>query len=180
MFEGWENFFLMAGGAAAVLIGLIFVVISLMGDRSRDSVLAGSWLYMGPIVLGVSLVLALSAAALTPDISRPIFAAVATLAAAWGLVRGIMSAWGIGKLTMIGHEKVHWTDLWFYGVFPILIYLAMGLDALAFWKSWDWAKDGLAVVITTGLLLAIRNEWDLITWITPRGEAKGKRVSSRD
>ena len=105
MFEGWEDFFLMAGGAAAVLIGLIFVVIGLMGDRPRDSVLAGSWLYMGPIVLGVSFVLALSAAALTPDISRPTFAAVATLAAAWGLVRGIMSAWGIRKRTMIGNEK---------------------------------------------------------------------------
>ncbi|MFL6759641.1 hypothetical protein [Sphingomonas sp.] len=180
MFEGWENFFLMAGGAAAVLIGLIFVVIGLMGDRPRDSVLAGSWLYMGPIVLGVSFVLALSAAALTPDISRPTFAALATLAAAWGLVRGIMSAWGIRKRTMIGHENIHWTDLWFYGVFPVLIYLAMAVDALAFWKSWDWAKDGLAIVITAGLLLAIRNEWDLITWITPRGEAKAKRANSRD
>jgi hypothetical protein len=180
MFEGWENFFLMAGGAAAVLIGLIFVVISLMGDRPRDSVLAGSWLYMGPIVLGVSFVLALSAAALDPDISRPTFAAVTALAAAWGLVRGAMSAWGIGKLTRIGTEKVHWTDPWFYGVFPILIYLAMAVDALAFWKSWDWAKDGLAIVIVAALLLAIRNEWDLITWITPRGEAKAKRANSRD
>ena len=180
MFEGWENFFLMAGGAAAVLIGLIFVVISLMGDRPRDSVLAGSWLYMGPIVLGVSFVLALSAAALDPDISRPTFAAVTALAAAWGLVRGAMSAWGIGKLSRIGNEKVHWTDPWFYGVFPVLIYLAMAVDALAFWKSWDWAKDGLAIVMTAGLLLAIRNEWDLITWITPRGEAKAKRANSRD
>jgi len=52
MFEGWTDFFLMAGSAAAVLIGLIFVVISLMQDRSRSTVLAGSRLYMGPIVLG--------------------------------------------------------------------------------------------------------------------------------
>src|SRR5438046_9811540 len=121
MFEGWENFFLMAGGAAAVLIGLIFVVISLMGDRPRASVLAGSWLYMGPIVLGVSFVLALSAAALTPDISRPTFAAVATLPAAWWLVRGVLSAWGVGKRSGIGHEAGHVTDTWFYGVFLVLL-----------------------------------------------------------
>src|SRR5206468_4428801 len=70
MFEGWENFFLMVGGAAAVLIGLIYVVISLMHDRPRSSVLAGSRLYMGPIVLGVSFVLILSAAALTPGVER--------------------------------------------------------------------------------------------------------------
>jgi hypothetical protein len=71
MFEHWGELYLMAGGAAAVLIGLIFVVISLMQDRSRSSVLTGSKLYMGPIVLGVSFVLVLSAAALVPGIFGP-------------------------------------------------------------------------------------------------------------
>ena len=33
MFEHWSEFYLLAGSAAAVLIGLIFVVISLMQDR---------------------------------------------------------------------------------------------------------------------------------------------------
>ena len=165
MFEGWDSFYLMAGGAAAVLIGLIFVVISLMGDRPRSSVLAGTRLYMGPIVLGVSFVLALSAAALTPGITRPIFSMITAVIAAWGLVRAIMSTVGIARLT-----EVHWTDVWFYGVYPVVIYLAMAVVALAFARGWRWDHYGLAVVITLGLLLAIRNEWDLITWITPRGE----------
>ncbi len=42
MFEGWGEFYLMAGSAAAVLIGLIFVVVTLMHDRPRSSVLSGS------------------------------------------------------------------------------------------------------------------------------------------
>jgi len=78
----------MAGSAAAVLIGLIFVVISLMQDRSRSTVLAGSRLYMGPIVLGVSFVLVLSAAALTPGMSAGWFAFISGAIALWGLVRG--------------------------------------------------------------------------------------------
>lgn len=164
MFEGWENFFLMVGGAAAVLIGLIFVVISLMQDRPRSQVLAGSKLYMGPIVLGVSFVLALSAAALTPAIGRCEFAGITGTIALWGLARAIISTAGIRSL-----KSVHWTDVWFYGLIPMLIYLALGFVALAFWKEWSWAYDGLAVVLTLALLLAIRNEWDLITWITPRG-----------
>ena len=168
MFEGWENFFLMAGGAAAVLIGLIFVVISLMGDRPRSTVLAGSKLYMGPIVLAVSFVLALSAAALTPGIGRCAFAAITGVIAIWGFVRGLMSTIGIGRFT-----KVHWTDVWFYGVYPSAIYVALGVVAVGFWLSWAWVRDGLAVVVTFALLLAIRNEWDLITWITPRGEDEG-------
>jgi hypothetical protein len=174
MFEGWDSFFLMAGSAAAVLIGLIFVVISLMSDRPRSSVLAGSRLYMGPIVLGVSFVLLLSAAALTPGITRPAFAAITAVVAIWGLVRAIFSTVGIGRLNTVAGEGVHWTDVWFYGVFPVLIYLPLCLVAVAFWQDWAWARYGLATVIVLGLLLAIRNEWDLITWITPRGPEKKK------
>lgn len=168
MFEGWGEFFLMAGGAAAVLIGLIFVVISLMQDRSRSTVLAGSRLYMGPIVLGVSFVLVLSAAALTPGITPCEFGAVAGAVALWGLARSVVSIVGIGKLT-----TVHWTDVWFYGVMPGMLYSGLGVVALAFCLRWPWTHYGLAVAITGLLVLAIRNEWDLITWIAPRSEDGG-------
>jgi hypothetical protein len=166
MFEHWHEFYLLIGSAAAVLIGLIFVVISLMQDRSRSSVLAGSRLYMGPIVLGVSFVLVLSAAALMPGMTRERFAAITGVVALWGLVRGLMSLAGIARLK----GEVHWTDVWFYGLLPSLVYLALGIVALAFWNEWRWAEEGIAAVITLGLLLAIRNEWDLITWIAPRPE----------
>jgi hypothetical protein len=168
MFADWSEFFLLAGSAAAVLIGLIFVVISLMQDRSRSSVLAGSRLYMGPIVLGVSFVLVLSAAALIPGVGRCAFAAIAGVVAVWGLVRGLMSAVGIRRLG----ADMHWTDVWFYGAIPSALYLLLGLVALAFRAGWPWAHHGLAAVIIALLLSAVRNEWDLITWIAPRGDAE--------
>lgn len=168
MFEGWSEFYLLAGSAAAVLIGLIFVVISLMQNRSRSSVLAGSRLYMGPIVLGVSFVLVLSAAALTPGISRVEFGAAAGAVALWGLVRGIWSIIGIRRL--LNGREVHWTDAWFYGVIPSAIYLGLGAVALAFWNNWSWAHYGAAAATLAILLSAIRNEWDLITWIAPRAD----------
>ena len=166
MFEGWGEFYLLAGSAAAVLIGLIFVVISLMQDRPRSSVLTGSRLYMGPIVLGVSFVLVLSAAALMPGINEREYAAVAGVVALWGLVRAILSTVGIARLK----DEVHWTDLWFYGVAPSALYLAVGGVAVCFLTGCPWAREALAAVTTAALLLAIRNEWDLITWIAPRSE----------
>ena len=166
MFEHWGEFFLLIGSAAAVLIGLIFVVISLMQDRSRSSVLSGSKLYMGPIVLGVSFVMALSAAALTPGLGRNCFAAITGTVAVWGLARGLMSSVGIRRLG----GQVHWTDFWFYGVAPSALYAALGVAALAFWRDWPDAHYAVAAIITALLLLAIRNEWDLITWIAPRGD----------
>lgn len=163
MFDQWGEFYLLVGSAAAVLIGLIFVVISLMQDRSRSTVLTGSRLYMGPIVLGVSFVLVLSAAALAPGIDNRQFAAVTAVVALWGLARAIMSSIGIARL-----KEVHWTDFWFYGAAPTGIYLALAAIAAAFWQDCECSRVGVAVVITAMLLLAIRNEWDLITWIAPR------------
>src|SRR2546423_6563066 len=145
MFERWDEFYLLAGSAAAVLIGLIFVVMTLMQDRPRSSVLAGTRLYMGPVVLQVSFVLVLSAAALVPGIDARPFAATCAGVAIWGAVRGVMSAVGIAA---IKDPEVHWTDKWFYGVLPTALYVALAVMAWAFWVGQPWAAIGVAVVIT--------------------------------
>ncbi len=170
MFEGWSDFFLMVGSAAAVLIGLIFVVISLMQGRSRSSVLAGSRIYMGPIILGVSFLLVVAAAALTPGITPAAFAIVTGAVGAWGLMRGVMSTLALRTLRT-SEDPPHWTDAWYYGRLPCAVYIGLMLAAIAVWQELWWAKYWLAVMVTAGMLLAIRNEWDLITWITPRGDS---------
>lgn len=174
MFERWSDFYLMAGSAAAVLIGLIFVVVSLLQDKSRSSVLSGSRLYMGPVVLGVSFVLVLCGAALTPSIGHEWMSALAGGIAVWGLVRSVMSLLGIRALG----EDVHWSDEWCYGAVPALLYLALGAVATGFLQQAHWAPEGLAVVVVAMLALTIRNEWDLITWIAPRGPAGPPEIDS--
>lgn len=171
MFEGWSEFYLLAGSAAAVLIGLIFVVVTLMSDRPRSSVLSGSRLYMGPVVLHVTFVLVLSAAALIPGISAAKFAIVAAIVALWGLIRGLLSTRGIRALT--GPDKPHWTDMWFYGAIPALLYGLLGVVSFGAWRGVPWAAQGVAAVVTAGLLLSIRNEWDLVTWLAPRPDSPG-------
>ena len=141
MFEGWGEFFLLAGSAAAVLIGLIFVVVTLMQDRPRATILTGSKLYMGPTVLKVTFVLVLSAAALVPEITAREIAITP-----------------------------HWSDAWCYGVIPTIIFAVLAAVAAAFWYELDWAKYGLAGVITALLLIGIRNEWDLVTWLAPKSD----------
>lgn len=169
MFEGWGEFYLLAGSAAAVLIGLIFVVVTLMQDRTRSSVLTGSKLYMGPVVLNITFVLVLSAAALVPKISPPAFAAVAAAVSAWGLVRGISCIVGIRALT--GEDMPHWTDVWFYGILPSVLYVLLAGASLAVWMDRPWAAHSVAIAITAALLLTVRNEWDLVTWLAPRPDS---------
>jgi hypothetical protein len=171
MSERWAEFYLMAGSAAAVLIGLIFVVVTLMQDRSRSSVLYGSRLYMGPIVLHMSFVVVLSAAALAPGIDAHSFAIIAGVIAVWGAMRGIYSIAGIQRLRRGGEDEVHWTDTWYYGAIPLVLYMLLARVALGFWHGWVWAEQGLAIVVIGLILLAIRDEYDLVTWLAPRADS---------
>jgi hypothetical protein len=172
MFDQWSNFYLVVGGAAAVLLGLIFVVVTLMHDRPRSAVLYGSKLYMGPIVLHMCFVLVLSAAAVTPGMSSRPFAAIALAVAVWGAARGIYSTIGLTRLRRIGEDEVHWTDVWYYGVVPLVLYIALTAVAIAFWSGWKHATYGVAVVIVALLLLSVRDEYDLVTWLAPKRDAK--------
>lgn len=170
MFRDWSEFYLLAGSAAAVLIGLVFVVVSLMQDRSRSSVLRGSKLYMGPVVLHMSFVLVLSAASLVPNVGDRQFAIVAWIVALWGLARGIYSIVGLFRLWTPGSTEVHWSDIWYYGFAPSLLYAAMGIVALGLWNGSAWGPDGVAAVITGLILLSIRDEYDLVTWLAPKSD----------
>lgn len=173
MFEGWGEFYLMAGSSAAVLIGLIFVVVTLMHEQPRSTVLAGARLYMGPVVLQVSFVLVLSAAALAKGVTPGAMELIAAVVAVWGLVRAVQSVIGIRSRQLHLDEAPHWTDQWFYGLIPGMLYMLLGAVAVAFWGAREWAPQVLAVVVTAMLLNAIRNEWDLVTWLAPRPDSAG-------
>lgn len=168
MFRHWTDFYLIVGGAAAVLLGLIFVVVTLMHDRPRSAVLYGSKLYMGPIVLHMCFVLVLSAAAVTPRMGGLTFGTIALAAAIWGGARGVYSVAGLMRLRKIGEDEVHWTDVWYYGAVPLALYVALAAVALGFWIGWRLAPWGVAAVIVALLLLSVRDEYDLVTWLAPR------------
>jgi len=163
MFAGWDDFYLMVGGAAGALIGLFFVVVTLTGSRGREAALRGSALYMTPTVFGLAVVLAVSALTAMPGLTAralgTILIAVAVLGAAqgatvfWRLVRGRAPA------------VPHWSDYWCYGAGPTAAYLAIGGAGWAFDAEKPWATYVLAGVLLSALMLAIRNAWDLVTWL---------------
>src|SRR4030095_16311354 len=119
--------------------------------------LYGSKLYMAPVVLQVSFVLVLSAAALTPGIGPREYAIVSGIVVSSGLFRGVQSFVGIRKRRW-QEDPPHWTDQWFYGGFPTILSLGVAEVAWAFWTGEPWAVHGLAVIVTANFLLPIRNE----------------------
>jgi hypothetical protein len=64
------------------------------------------------------------------------------------------------------------TDVWFYGVLPSILYALLAVVSWAFWIEARWAVNAISAIITGLLLVSIRNEWDLVTWLAPRPDSR--------
>ena len=80
----------------------------------------------------------------------------------------------IGILTPQPPTAPHWSDLWTYGVTPAALHLGLCAAAVAVWARAPWAADALAAALLAILVLAIRNAWDLVTWIAPMAKSDVK------
>ncbi len=170
MFEGWENFYLMIGGAAGALIGLLFVVATLTGGLGADQAQVGAKIYLTPTVFHLAVILTGSAVSAVPHLTAHPAGALFAAAAVLGLLYSINVARMLRGPVHV--EAPHWTDFWCYGVAPGVIYLAQAAAAAALAMSVPWAQNALAAAFVALLLIAIRNAWDLVTTIAPIAASK--------
>lgn len=173
MFEGWEDFYLMVGPAAAGLIGLLFVVVTLTSGLDRSKTARGQALYMTPTVVQFAVVMVVSAVAMAPRLTAPVVAAAVGLSTLLGLFNAFRACMGIWGLRT-GDEPPHWTDFWCYGVAPAIVYLGLAAAAAGLFVRAAWSAQALAVTAMVLLLVGIRNAWDLVTWIAPMRNAGGR------
>ena len=165
MFEGWDNFFVLIGTAAGGLIGLLFVVITLTSGLDRNRSLRASGVYMTPNVVHFAVTLVTSALVLAPRMSTRADALVVTGAALAGLGMAVRTSLGVAAFAREAGNPPHWSDIPLYGYAPGLIYMLLLGDAAAIWQGAGFAPYVLAMLLMILMLLAIRNAWDLITWI---------------
>lgn len=160
MIFGWSNFYYLIGSAAAGLIGLTFVVVTLTAGRERGASLRGAGLYLTPTVVHFVTVFAISAVTMVPGLRGGWAAIAIALIAAFGLGCALRSAFGIS-----GPNSPHWSDFWLYAGVPLAIYAALLASAAGLWFGLSWASLALAGLLLTLMLVGIRNAWDTITWI---------------
>ena len=175
MLEGWNSFYQMTATAAATLIGLLFVVVSLSESRDRPGLLRATSIYLTPTALHFAIVLTISAMALAPRLSTRVEAAIVGLAALVGLGNAVWACLGMSRLTP-GGTPPHWSDFWLYGATPTVLYLGLTAAAVALDMKAAWAVFAIAATAFALLLLATRNAWDLVTWMAP---ARGGGASSQ-
>jgi hypothetical protein len=164
MFSGWQTFYQMTGEGAATLIGLLFIVASLSSRRQAEANPAGVMLFTTPVVFHLTSVLVVSALALAPGGEGVSPSMIMTLWALGGLAYATWLAWRIRAIP----NPTHWSDVWWYGAAPMAVYLALAICAAAACARAPHAAYAVALSLMALLLAAIRNAWDLATWLAPR------------
>ncbi len=166
MFHGWDAFYSLLGTAAGALISLLFVVMTLTGGgREGSNTGRGIKVFMTPVVFHFAIVIAISATALAPGLPPPLVELAVALCAVTGLVHMVIAGLPFGRDDF---QASHWSDFWCYVAAPGLVYLAMGATAYALRVRPDLAVHALGLVLVILMLTAIRNAWDLVTWLAPR------------
>lgn len=168
MFKGWDSFYLLTGGAGGGLIGLLFVVATLGRRGDTSDIMRAVEAYMTPIVFHLGLVLATSAVVTAPGLTASGEAGIVALAALLGLASAIRIIVRLnGAVT-----PAHWSDVWCYGVAPLVAYLVLAAGAWAMLVAPEWAPRLVAAALLAQLVLAIRNAWDLVTWMSVKLRAE--------
>lgn len=155
----WESFYVIVGSSAGALIGLQFVVITLIAERPRvrDDVQANK-AFITPSVVHFAVVLLLSALASAP------WHGIGIVAVLWGLVGlgGIVYVIVIGRRVraQTAYEPV-FEDSLFHVLLPQLAYaLLAGSACAAYWHPRP-ASFGVGAATLLLLFVGIHNAWDV-------------------
>jgi uncharacterized membrane protein HdeD (DUF308 family) len=161
-FAGWENFYVIVGSSAGALIGLQFVVITLIADRTNSRVdpQAGST-FATPSVIHFGVVLLLAAISTAP------WNAITTPALLWGLIGlcgGIYTILVALRMRKQTAYRPVFEDWMFHVLLPFIAYGTLAISALTVRSH---TRQDLFFVGGDSLLflfVGIHNAWDAVTY----------------
>ena len=157
--ETWGNFYLVSSAAAATLVGLLFVVLTLAAERMPGSEAKRIRTYLTPSVFQLALVLVLAALLTFPAHSRLSITVVCCAIGTFGLGYAV----SVLLVGVRGHSFREPSDVVHYTVLPATAYAALVLGgALISTRATPGA--GLTCVASgvLGLIAcALRNSWSV-------------------
>ena len=157
----WDSFYVIVGSAAGALIGLQFVVMTLIANRPSLRVAEGSPAFGTPTVVYFCVALLLAAILRVP---WPSITAAAVAVFVIGLGGIVYSAVVLRRLRRQTAYRPDLEDWFYFAVLPLLGYLLLAVSAAAmlFWNYLALFGAGAAALIL--LFTGIHNAWDTITY----------------
>jgi hypothetical protein len=163
LLEGWDNFYVILGSAAAGLMGLTFVVIALLSDARRASV-AGTSGYITPTIVHFGTVLALSAFLSVP---RQSMTSLSLGFGATGIATLIYTGAIVANMRRFARNYKPVLEDWlWHAILPALVYGALFAMAFLLWRQPQQTMYGIAASLTLLLFIGIHNAWDVAVSVT--------------
>ena len=160
-FEEWESFYVVVGAAAGALIGLQFVVMTLLADKpSLASPEAGA-AFASPNVVHFSAALFLSAMMRVPWHGIGPIAIVWALAGLAGTIYIFVVAW---RMRTQKSYRPDWEDWTYHAVLPLVAYALLLLSAFDAGRHDEEAEMAVAAATLMQLFIGIHNSWDAVSY----------------
>ena len=159
---GWENFYVIVGSSAGALIGLQFVVLTLISQMPiRQDLSRAGAAFSTPTIVHFGTVLLLSAILNAP------WHTIISAAVAWGLVGlgGILYTLAIARhmRAQTLYQPV-FEDWLCHVVLPAAAYASLAISAYATQSHAYKALFGVAAAALLLLFCGIHNAWDAVTY----------------
>jgi ABC-type transport system involved in multi-copper enzyme maturation permease subunit len=158
---GWDSFFVIVGSAAGALIGLQFVVMTLVAQRPSMRAAEAGAAFATPTIVHFGSALLLSALLRAP------WKGIIVPAALWGLIGVGGIVYGLIVTRRMRAQPVYepeFEDWLFHALLPLMAYAILGISAF---EATSHTRRALFAVGAAALLLlfvGIHNAWDSIAY----------------
>ena len=161
-FAAWANFYVIVGSSAGALIGLQFVVLSLITDKRlpRTDAAAGR-AFATPQIVHFVAVLGLSA------ILSALWDSAGAAVVLWGLVGLSGTVYAIVVRRRMRRQSAYrpeFEDWLFHVLLPFAAYLGLAIAAIAARSRLHESLFGVAGAAVLLLFAGIHNAWDAVTY----------------
>jgi hypothetical protein len=159
---GWENFYVIVGSSAGALIGLQFVVLTLIADlpSAGRNPQAGA-AFATPTIIHFSAVLLLAAVISAPWQAAGPAAIVLGIVGLSGIVYELLVVRRMRIQTAYSPEFEDWL---FHFLLPIAAYAILAASAYVTRGNVSAALFGVAAASLLLLFVGIHNAWDAVTY----------------
>lgn len=166
--QRWHDFYLLVGGAAATLVGLMFVAISLGSRFITQESLPGLRVFVSPTLIHFIYVLVIATVAMIPTLTLVPLGILLVLVGLFSFGRAVsMLPYMRQQHRAQTIDKHDW--VW-HLIAPSISYLLFVGTGIGLLLRIDRAFDGLALSSILLLVSGIRNAWDLVTWFALKTE----------
>ena len=157
----WDSFYVIVGSAAGALIGLQFVVMTLIAERPRIRAAEAGAAFATPTIVHFGSVLLLSALLRAPWQTITIAAALWGLMGFSGVAYAVIVARRMRKQAVYQPEFEDWV---FHVLLPLAAYATLALSPFAAPSHTREVLFGVGAAALLLLFIGIHNAWDGVAY----------------